>query len=273
MKKILIPAAVCMIIAASAAVLLSDDEKFIGKTGEINSGKKEVIVNVKSGNVLKMGELLQIETDGGKVTLEVTFPMQTVAKCRIKGKGRYSDLSRGMSVYRYSMDEAVEDTAVKPGEAYKVGDRGPAGGWIFYDKGNDLYGWRYLEAAPKDQGRAKWGCYGKSIPGAMGTAIGTGKSNTSGIINNCGEERIAAKIASAYRGGGKNDWFLPSKEELNLMYKNLFKHGVGDFAVDYYWSSSMGITDHAWGQDFNDGFQYDGGVKGDADRVRAVRAF
>ena len=70
MKRKLIPAAVCMIIAASVAVLFSYDGKYIGKTAEINAGKKEVIVNVKSGTLLKMGDLLQIETDGGKVHSE-----------------------------------------------------------------------------------------------------------------------------------------------------------------------------------------------------------
>ena len=33
---------------------------------------------------------------------------------------------------------------------YKVGDEGPAGGIIFYDKGEYSDGWRYLEAAPAD---------------------------------------------------------------------------------------------------------------------------
>jgi len=261
-----------MIIAASAAVLMSVDENYIGKTGEINSGKKEIIVNVKSGTVLKMGDLLQVETEAGKVTLEVTFPMQTVAKCKIKGRGKYSDLSKGMSVYMYSKDEAVDETAVKPGSAYKIGDRGPAGGWIFYDKGEYSNGWRYLEAAPEDQGRAEWGCYEKSIPGAKGTAIGTGKANTAAIIKSCGQSGIAAKLAADYRGGGKSDWFLPSKDELSLMYENLYLTGVGGFAVDYYWSSSEIDDYYAWHQSFYDGLQSYGN-KSVTYGVLAVRAF
>ncbi|HPS58668.1 MAG TPA: hypothetical protein PK514_11240 [Spirochaetota bacterium] len=271
MKRKLIPAAVCMIIAASAAVLMSEDENYIGKTGEINSGKKEIIVNVKSGTVLKMGDLLQVETEAGKITLEVTFPMQTVAKCKIKGRGKYSDLRTGMGVYMYSKDEAVDETAVKPGSAYKIGDRGPAGGWIFYDKGNTSDGWRYLEAASEDQSAgSKWGCKGQST-GARGTAIGTGKANTAAIIKSCGEERIAAKVAADYRGGGKSDWFLPSKDELNMMYENLHKTGVGGFA-DYYWSSSEDDDLGAQGQLFSNGYQYTNYYY-NADRVRAVRAF
>lgn len=49
--------------------------------------------------------------------------------------------------------ESGDDT--KPGTepeqpVYQVGKVGPAGGYIFYDKGNDEGGWRYLEAAPAD---------------------------------------------------------------------------------------------------------------------------
>jgi len=34
--------------------------------------------------------------------------------------------------------------------AYSIGETGPAGGLIFYDKGNNSDGWRDLEAAPAD---------------------------------------------------------------------------------------------------------------------------
>ena len=171
---------------------------------------------------------------------------------------------------------ANESTA--QGKTYKIGDKGPAGGWVFYDKGNSDGGWRYLEAAPVDQSNedGAWGCYRKSIPGAKGTAIGTGKSNTRAIVKSCGEAKIAAKLCTAYRGGGKSDWFLPSKDELDLMHKNLHVKGVGGFAGRYYWSSSEYDADDAWGQMFADGIDagfQDGTGKYDTYWVRAVRAF
>ncbi len=166
---------------------------------------------------------------------------------------------------------ANESTA--QGKTYKIGDKGPAGGRVFYDKGNSDDGWRYLEAAPVDQSvKSEWGCYEKSIPGAQGTAIGTGKSNTEAIVKSCGEAKIAAELCTAYRGGGKSDWFLPSKDELNRMYMNLYKNGVGGFVGTLYWSSSENDAGSAWGQNFYSGAQGDGN-KDNTFRVRAVRAF
>lgn len=158
-------------------------------------------------------------------------------------------------------------------KTYKIGDKGPTGGWIFYDKGNSGGGWRYLEAAPVDQRSGiEWGCYEKSIPGANGTAVGTGKTNTEAIVKNCGEAKIAAKLCTAYLGGGKSDWFLPSKDELYLMYKNLHLKDAGNFEADYYWSSSEFDGSHAWYQGFASGDQgYD--AKRNTIRARAIRAF
>ncbi|MCU0849218.1 MAG: DUF1566 domain-containing protein [Spirochaetes bacterium] len=158
-------------------------------------------------------------------------------------------------------------------KTYRIGDKGPAGGWIFYDKGKTSDGWRYLEAAPADQGTVKWGCYEQSISGASGTGIGTGRSNTRAIVNGCGEAGLAAKLCADFRGGGKSDWFLPSKDELNLMYTNLQKNGVGGFAAGYYWSSSENDAGNAWLQGFDIGFQSDVSKASSYVRVRAVRAF
>ena len=160
---------------------------------------------------------------------------------------------------------------------YKVGDKGPAGGWVFYDKGKYSDGWRYLESAPVDQSAGvKWGCYSTPIPGAKGTAIGTGKANTDAIVKNCEELSIAAKIAVSYRGGDKSDWFLPSKDELYLMYVNLYKSGVGGFTDTFtsgaYWSSSENDDTTSWKQYFSNGSQSNFG-KGVFRRVRAVRVF
>ncbi len=153
---------------------------------------------------------------------------------------------------------------------------GPGGGLVFYDKGSYSNGWRYLEAAPSDQSTgAEWGCNGTALTGADGTAVGTGYQNTIDIEAGCTTAGTAADICANLTIGIYNNWFLPSKDELNLMYTNLKAYGVGGFAVGYYWSSSEVLTSHAWIQLFNDfsgGYQTDNG-KGNPFYVRAIRAF
>jgi len=160
---------------------------------------------------------------------------------------------------------------------YALRDTGPAGGYIFYDKNSYSDGWRYLEAAPSDQSTsAKWGCHWTFIFGADGTAVGTGEQNTIDIEAGCTTAGTAADICANLSLGGYSDWFLPSKDELNLMYTNLKLFGVGGFAVTatgfVYWSSSGGRASNAWFQNFNNGAQ-NANSKDWTARVRAVRAF
>ena len=68
------------------------------------------------------------------------------------------------------------------------------------------------------------------------------------------------------------DWYLPSKVELNLLYKE--KSVVGDFAVDDYWSSTEHVVSSlAWSQYFSNGIQKFNSKDYASIRVRAVRAF
>ncbi len=153
---------------------------------------------------------------------------------------------------------------------YSIGDTGPAGGIVFYDKGSYSDGWRYLEAAPSDQGDVGWGEYGTTV-GGTSTAIGSGKSNTEKIVNKLGSGNYAARLCYDFELGGYDDWFLPSKDELNELYKQ--KDTVGGFASYSYWSSSEFSSSDAWGQYFSDGSQYGSGGKYGGGYVRAVRAF
>jgi hypothetical protein len=73
--------------------------------------------------------------------------------------------------------------------------------------------------------------------------------------------------------GGYSDWFLPSKDELNLMYTNLKVAGVGGFVANGYWSSSEDNAHSAWGQRFGTYVYQPGVPKYNEGRVRAVRAF
>jgi hypothetical protein len=129
-------------------------------------------------------------------------------------------------------------------DIYELRDIGPAGGYIFYDKGNYSDGWRYLEAAPEstEWNKVKWGGYGTWLGTQL--EIGTGQSNTNIIINwlnSHSETGCAAQLCDSLTYGGYSDWFMPSYDELLQMYENLKLFGLGGFA-DAYYSSSTDIN-------------------------------
>jgi len=142
------------------------------------------------------------------------------------------------------------------------------GGIVFYLDGSG----GGMVCAQSDQSTStEWGCYGSSI-GGTGTALGTGAANTAKIVAGCSQAGIAARICNELVLNGYSDWFLPSKDELNLMYQNLKQAGLGGFADDWYWSSSECSSGNAWEQSFDNGYQ-NSGSKYYNGRVRAVRAF
>ena len=115
----------------------------------------------------------------------------------------------------------------------------------------------------------------EGVPGGTGTAIGTGADNTTWIIYQAypgGNTFYAAYEARAYRGGGYDDWYLPSKDELSKLY-DCWALGFGGFQSRFYWSSSEWETvDLARGQFFEDGGQ--GTLpKYQLNAVRPVRSF
>jgi hypothetical protein len=166
-------------------------------------------------------------------------------------------------------------------EVYAIGEIGPAGGLVFHDKGVVTNGWRYLEAAPNDIGPAQWGAHGTDVSGTS-TAVGTGRANTQRIVSVLEQrgEDAAALLCTSMNINGHTGWFLPSKDELNLMYVNLKAKGLGRFGNGYYWSSSQESGVSAWIQRFSDGSQ-DGtraswggpAEKNNTYSVRAVRQF
>ena len=71
---------------------------------------------------------------------------------------------------------------------------------------------------------------------------------------------------------GYEDWHLPTKELLNLMYVNLRKNSKGNFLSTDYWSSTGVNFYFAWSQNFGDGSQNQTRTT-DELRYRAYRAF
>ena len=145
-----------------------------------------------------------------------------------------------------------------------------------------------LIAAPTDQSitnfnnpsntGAEWGCLATAISGADGTAIGTGNQNTIDIEAGCSTSGIAADICANLTLGGYNDWFLPSRDELNQMYLNIGQGNalglgnIGGFAEYTYWSSTEYNYERAWIKRFWNGIQTNT-YKDVNLNVRAIRAF
>ena len=158
------------------------------------------------------------------------------------------------------------------------------GGVIAYvlqsgDPGYDASTPHGLIAAISDQSSGiRWYNGTWSTTGANGTAIGTGLANTNAIIASQGAvtTSYAAGLARAYNGGGYNDWYLPSKNELNKLYLN--KTAIGGFSNGYYISSSEETNQFSdydvWRQSFSNGSQESGDYgKSKTLYVRAIRTF
>jgi len=129
-----------------------------------------------------------------------------------------------------------------------------------------------LIAAPSDQSAgATWWNGAYTTTGATGSDLGAGSANTTAIISSQGNTgTYAAKICRDYAGGGYNDWYLPSKDEILKLYLN--KDAIAGFAGIAYWSSTEFNIVNAWYQYFLDGFQYSS-TKYTIISVRAIRAF
>ena len=164
-----------------------------------------------------------------------------------------------------------------------MGDSGPAGGTVFYDKGYYSDGWRYLEVAP-DSFYSVFGYYQISENSQLqstGTApvIGSGKLNTYMLVETMGDSsfdeyyssKYAAFSAYNYSFGGYDDWYLPSRDEVLLIAS------LGLFGDDYYQilSSSEGIVceSNIWVINTNGPYELTGRYYNNGGKCYAIRSF
>ncbi len=139
------------------------------------------------------------------------------------------------------------------------------------DPGYDTNVQHGLIAAPYDQSTGAQWDNGSNIPTfAAGIALGTGNANTKAIVSVKGAGNYAAKLCYDLFLGGYRGWYLPSKDELNILFLN--RDIIGSFAALPYWSSTESGSNYAWHQCFSTGYQSNTNM-GDIYHVRAVRAF
>ena len=182
-----------------------------------------------------------------------------------------------------------------------VGDIGPAGGIVFHDAGPRSAGDRYFEVGPVETevagipwkpltfndkqtplyiGNAK---VSAKVQRVLAKGFGMGEGNTSQIVQRYRRGDYPARYASTLVFGGFDDWYLPSKEELRLVYRTLgtATPRLGSFGKSFYWTSSEYDLNNAWTVNFKDGQEFDRekwlvpnsdtGMK--AIRTRPIRSF
>ena len=155
------------------------------------------------------------------------------------------------------------------------------GGIVFYIDSTGQHG---LVASENDIGFyngdilvsiMQWGC--DNIYVDTENQIGTGVQNSLNILEICDQENIAALMCLSYVSDQNfDDWYLPSKDELDLMINNVGQTSqVGNIINlmdDWYWSSSQISGQFAYRINASNGtILHDSKVN--YNKVRPIRSF
>jgi hypothetical protein len=245
----------------SGAIVAADNTIQLGNTAVTK-------VNT-SGTITAAGMGLGVSAPNASAILEASSTTQGFLPPRLTTTERdaiaspaagltiWNSTNTQLEVYDGSYWKNMVGLLVSP---LQVGDE-YGGGKVFYIFGPSDNGYikgqtHGLIAATVDQttdAGVKW--FPDKFYGATGTYVGLGLPNTLAIITSAvvtgttNMSSFAAGLANSYRGGGYIDWFLPSRDELNLLYQ--VKDAIGGFATNQtpgaspaYWSSTQkgGIT-------------------------------
>jgi hypothetical protein len=135
------------------------------------------------------------------------------------------------------------------GNIYELGDTGPAGGIIFYDKGDWTDDWRYLEVWTSDESDRNYGCH---FEHATTDAIGGGYLNSKEMSDSCNDYNKSFYMVTH---GGKRGWHIPNKDESDELYdfKSNYSNIDLNLSSDWYWTSSDKRDEYAYARQIHYG--------------------
>lgn len=283
MRKLVASLAVVVVVGALSPVAgasAASAGQACKKLGSVSgTTKKQMVCKRKGSRKIWQQVVVKIPTTTVKPNVPVSNPSVTTSPVTT------SPAINSSNPTSTSVASTIVPLTCATGGTCQVGDTGPGGGIVFYADASRPAGSRYFEAAcsgwkfncdTSADPTASWdgGFYLNNyfLIGASQTALGTGKQNSDAIVAGCNIAGIAVRIVRAYSRNGLQDWFLPSKDELHLMYANLKTHNLGGFSSDNYWSSSESSIFAASFENFYFPYQDNGG-KALLYRVRPVRSF
>ena len=222
------------------------------------------LVNLEIGSGTPVsGDFTTIDWANGPYFIETAVDVTGGTSYAVMGTSQL--MSVPYALYAKTSGSSTSACGLSIGDTY-------AGGIIFFLDGSGCHG--LVAKATDEPGFYQWSPTDFSTwafaSGIYGGAQNTKKSIARAAVNfsTC----PAASVCDNLTSGGYTDWYLPSKDELDMVYVNLYLQGLGGFASSVYWSSTEYGNANAWGQNFTVGNQ-DGTSKTGNFYVRAVRAF
>jgi len=155
------------------------------------------------------------------------------------------------------------------------------GGGVIFHLWKDNAGVEHgLIVALTDQSPSQWSNVTTEEIGTSAQSSWDGLSNSNSIVGQAGHTSSAAKLCLDLVSGGQSDWYLPSIQELNMLWNNYYTvarvlsqiSGAAQLSNSYYWSSSEYNYNTAWYFYFYSGHP-NLTNKYVTNYVRAVRAF
>ena len=258
------------------------DDADADPTNEMNTGVAltGTDLEITDGNGTIVTDLSSLQDGVNDADADPVNEIQTISRggtivTLSNGGGTFED---SVGVYTAGTGIDITNNVVSTTSAcgLSIGDA-YQGGIIFYLDVSNCHG--LVAKATDELGTYQWSSIDyNAYAYAFGIYLGaqnTKKSIALAVFNS--STCPAASVCDNLTSGGFTDWYLPSTDELGMMYVNLHLQGLGGFASNFYWSSTeaknTGGTG-AWIQGFSNLEGYAGyHGKSYTYSVRAVRAF
>lgn len=197
---------------------------WLSATGKLKVNNADITGTIRSGDGAVSNARIAVKDQSG-ITLGPVFSGTGINDLTI--------LKEGAVGGEWEVEITHTGSVITLTDTYNIGDFGPAGGVIFYDKGSTDHvfpdhgpEWQYLECWIAHEGASlssetnsmfpgeaqyRWKLNATTTPGLL-PGIGMGYHNTYNHLNST-LFPIAHRIASR-NYGGYSDWYLPTRAEL-----------------------------------------------------------
>lgn len=233
---------------------------------------------VIGAGAVQSGSMTTIDWAGDNYYLKVG--MDATGGTNFLTMGTTQLLSVPYALHAATADSIVGGGAAGSGFTHYIGEEF-GGGVIFHLWKDNAGGEHGLIVDITDLSTAQaWSNIDATLIGASAQSSWDGLSNSNAIVGQSGHTSSASALCLNSTNGAQSDWYLPSVQELNMLWNNYYTvarsltqiSGATQLQPANYWGSSEYDATKAWRFYFGDGTAYYYG-KYSTNYVRAVRAF